>query len=356
MASKFPPRSMRQRIGTHAVWYGALAACAAASCSGQVVENGALPDTPSQERSASLHGTVTDQGGRLLPGARVEITSEGESFTEIADSDGEFRANGLRAGTYTIRALDSGFISVEEHVTVLQGEVKEVAPIPLRMTTARAEVTVVATVHEIAVAQVAAEEKQRVLGIIPNFYVVYDKEPAPLAVGQKFHLAWRSTFDPISLLGVGVAAGIGQATNEYDGYGQGAQGYAKRYGAAFADSAVSGFLSGAVLPVLFKQDPRYYYQGTGTVWSRTKHAVGSVVITHGNNGKRQFNYSNVLGTFASAGISNAYYPASDRHGAGLTMQNAAIGLAFGAFGSVMQEFVVRKLTPHLPSREHPAKP
>jgi hypothetical protein len=356
MASKLPHRSMRQRLGTHAVWCGTLAACAVASCGGQVVENGTLPDTPSQERSASLHGTVTDQGGRLLPGARVEITLESESFTEIADSEGEFRANGLRAGTYTIRALDSGFISVEERVTVLQGEVKEVAPIPLRMATSRAEVTVVATVHEIAVAQVAAEEKQRVLGIIPNFYVVYDKEPAPLAVEQKFHLAWRSIFDPISLLGVGVAAGIGQATNQYGGYGQGAQGYAKRYGAAFADGAVSGFLGGAILPVLFKQDPRYYYQGTGTVWSRTKHAVASVVVTHGNNGKRQFNYSNVLGTFGAAGISNAYYPASDRHGAGLTMQNAAVGLAFGAFGSVMQEFVVRKLTPHLPSREHPATP
>ena len=347
---------MRQRIGTHVVWCSALVACVVASCSGQVVENGTSPGTPSQERSASLHGTVTDQGGRLLPGARLEITSEGESFTEIADSDGEFRVTGLRAGTYTIRALDSGFVSVEEHVTVLQGEVKEVAPIPLRMTTARAEVTVVATVHEIAVAQVAAEEKQRVLGIIPNFYVVYDKEPAPLTVEQKFHLAWRSTFDPISLLGVGVAAGIGQATNQYGGYGQGAQGYAKRYGAAFADSAVSGFLSGAVLPVLFKQDPRYYYQGTGTVWSRTKHAVDSMVITHGNNSKREFNYSNVLGTFAAAGISNTYYPASDRHGAGLTMQNAAVGLAFNAFGNVMQEFVVRKLTPHLPSREHPVKP
>ena len=102
------------------------------------------------------------------------------------------------------------------------------------------------------------------------------------------------------------------------------------------------------MPALFHQDPRYYYQGTGSKMSRTRHAITSVVVTHGDNGKLQFNYSNVIGTFASAGISNLYYPAKDRNGVGLTLGNAATGLGFGAFAAIMQEFVVRKLTPHLP--------
>ncbi len=309
-----------------------------------------MPDLP-LERTASIHGVVMDQEGSLLPGARIEITSQDvlDSFIETADSEGEFHVHGLRAGNYGIRVLDAGFINVDENVSLLDGEEKELPAIALHMAAAHSDVTVYATSHEIAVAQVAAEEKQRVLAIIPNFYVVYDRHPAPLSAGQKFHLAWRSSFDPVSFLGAGFNAGIDQATNSFPGYGPGAMGYAKRYGASFADGAISTFIGGAILPVVFKQDPRYYYQGTGTVTSRTLHAISSVVVAHGDNGKLQFNYSSVLGTFASAGISNAYYPASDRNGAGLTMRNAAEGLGFGAFSAIMQEFVVRKLTPHLPS-------
>lgn len=213
-----------------------------------------------------------------------------------------------------------------------------------------ASVTVYATQREIAAAEVAGEEKQRVLGVIPNFFVVYSPSPTPLSKGQKFHLAWRSTIDPFSFVGNGIAAGIQQANNTFPGYGQGAEGYAKRYGASFAGGAIGTFLGGAILPSLFRQDPRYYFQGTGTNKARAKHAMASVFVTHGDNGKRQFNYSNILGNFASAGLSNLYYPASDRNGAGLTLSNAAIGTGFGMFGALMQEFVVPHFTPHLPKR------
>ncbi len=211
-------------------------------------------------------------------------------------------------------------------------------------------VTVFASQHEVAAAEIAAAEKQRVFGVIPNFYVVYSPHPTPLSAGQKFQLAWRSTIDPISFVGSGLVAGVEQGNDTFPGYGQGAMGYAKRYGASFADGAVSTFVGGAILPTLFHQDPRYYYQGTGSNASRVRHAIASVVVCRGDNGKREFNYSNVLGNFASAGISNLYYPASDRNGAGLTVENVAIGTAFGAFGALMQEFVVPRLTPHLPSR------
>lgn len=224
------------------------------------------------------------------------------------------------------------------------------APVPQARPADAASVTVFATQHEVAAAEVAGEEKQRVLGVVPNFFVVYSPHPTPLAAAQKFHLAWRSTIDPFSFVGTGIGAGIEQATNSFSGYGQGGMGYAKRYGAGFADGAISTFLGGAILPTLFHQDPRYYYQGTGSTRSRAQHAVASVFVTHGDNGRRQFNYSNILGNFASAGLSNLYYPASDRNGAGLTMRNAAIGTAFGMFGALMQEFVVPKLTPHLPKR------
>lgn len=211
-------------------------------------------------------------------------------------------------------------------------------------------VTVVASQREIAAAEVQMAEKQRVLGIVPNFYVVYSPHPTPLAKAQKFHLAWRSTIDPVNFLGAGFTAGVEQANNDFAGYGQGGMGYAKRYGASFADNAISTFLGGAILPVVFRQDPRYYYKGTGANASRAGHAIASVFVCRGDNGKREFNYSNILGNFASAGISNAYYPASDRHGVGLTMENAAIGTGFAMFGALMQEFVIPRLTPHLPSR------
>jgi hypothetical protein len=348
---------MRQHVRAGALWCGAVAVCAVLPCHCWAqadvtpLPNAPQPDASLQERTASIHGTVMDQDGSLLPGARVEISSQDETFIEIADSEGEFHLAGLRAGKYDIRVLDAGFVNIDESVSVADGEMKELPPIELHMAIAHADVTVFATNHEIAAAQVAEEEKQRVFGIIPNFYVVYDSKPAPLSAGQKFDLAWKSTLDPVTFLGVGINAGIEQASGDFSGYGWGAQGYAKRFGANFADGTISTFLGGFILATAFHQDPRYYYQGTGTVWSRTKHAVSSMVICHGDNGKLEFNYSNVLGTFAAAGISNLYYPSTDRHGAGLTLQNAAEGLGIGAFGAVMQEFVVRKLTPHLPSHK-----
>ena len=307
-----------------------------------------LPDAPQADRNASLSGVVTDQEGALLPGAHVEITAGGRTTAQLADSTGAFHVYGLPAGPYTVRAAASGFEAQVEHGTLAAAEQKELEPLALPATVATS-VSVVATSHEIAVAQLSAEETQRVLGIIPNFYVVYYQNPAPLSKKQKFQLAFRSTFDPISFLGAGITAGIEQASDSFPGYGQGTDGYSKRYGAAFSDGAVSTFLGGALLPVLFRQDPRYFYQGTGTVMSRARHAVSSVFVCHGDNGKREFNYSNIIGNFASAGISNAYYPASDRNGAGLTITNSAIGTVFGAFGALMQEFVVPRLTPRRPA-------
>lgn len=311
----------------------------------------ALPEAPSQQVRATLIGTVEDGDEGLLPGARVEVISGGRTVVAFADEDGVFHAYGVVAGAYTLRITSSGFYAATLSGTTLPGEEKELESIVLRAVGQNATVTVMASEKEIATEQVKAELQQRVLGVIPNYYVVYDANPAPLAKKQKFQLAWRSTLDPVNIVGTGLFAGFEQMNNTFSGYGQGASGYAKRYAAAFSDGAIATFLGGAVLPMAFHQDPRYRFQGSGTVMSRARHAVASVVICRSDTNKRMFNYSNVIGNFASAGLSNAYYPAGDRNGIGLTMRNASLGFAFGAFGSLMQEFVVPKLTPHLHGRD-----
>jgi hypothetical protein len=188
-----------------------------------------------------------------------------------------------------------------------------------------------------------------VLGVIPNFYVTYAPNAPPLTSRQKFTLAWKSSIDPVTLLSVGVFAGVNQATNSYSGYGQGAQGYAKRYGAGFADSFLGNMIGGAILTSWWKQDPRYFYKGTGTTRSRVIYAIENAVMCKGDNGRRQVNYSAIVGGLAAGGISNLYYPAADRDGVQLTFLNALIGTGESAVSNLFQEFVIRKLTPHVPN-------
>jgi len=207
---------------------------------------------------------------------------------------------------------------------------------------------VVADSHQLALAQVRAEEKQRILGVVPNYYVTYNQDTAPLPAKQKFDLAWRFTIDPASFAIVGIIAGVRQANNTFPGYGQGAAGYGKRYAAAYGDFLTGTFLSSAILPSLLKQDPRYFYKGTGSKRSRILYALANSVICKGDNGRWQANYSNIIGSLASGGISNAYYPAKDRNGASLTFENAGINIAATGAANLVQEFLFKKLTPHVP--------
>ena len=210
------------------------------------------------------------------------------------------------------------------------------------------EVKVELSPIEMAQEQIKEQEKQRVLGIFPNFYVSYVPNAAPLTSKQKFELALKTTVDPVRFVTVGAIAGVEQATNRFSGYGQGAQGYAKRYGASYADFVTNAFIGGAILPSLLKQDPRYFYKGSGSVRSRALYAIANAVICKGDNGHWQPNYSEILGSLAAGGISNLYYPASDRNGAALTFENALIGIGASAAINVLQEFVLRKFTPNVP--------
>jgi hypothetical protein len=180
---------------------------------------------------------------------------------------------------------------------------------------------------------------------VPNFYVSYVAHAAPLTPKQKFKLAARTIVDPVTFALVGATAGIEQAENHFSGYGQGAEGYGKRYGAGYADAVTGTFIGSAILPSLLKQDPRYFYKGTGSKPSRILYAVANAFICKGDNGRWQANYSNILGSVASSGISNLYYPKQDRYGAELTFEDTGIGIGGSAISNLLQEFVIRKLTP-----------
>jgi hypothetical protein len=177
----------------------------------------------------------------------------------------------------------------------------------------------------------------------------------PLAPKQKFELAWKTIVDPVTFGVTGVIAGIQQAQNDFSGYGQGAEGYGKRYGASYADAVTGTIIGSAILPSLLKQDPRYFYKGTGSKRSRILYAIANSVICKGDNGHWQANYSGILGSLASGGISNLYYPAKNRDGAELTFENTLIGIGETAAVNLLQEFVVRRLTPNA-SHHEPVDP
>jgi hypothetical protein len=216
-------------------------------------------------------------------------------------------------------------------------------------------VRVVPKVTEVAEDEIKVEEKQRVLGVIPNFYVSYITDAAPLTPKQKFELAWKTSVDPVTFGLNGAIAGIQQAQNDFSGYGQGAQGYAKRYGASYTNLTMETFIGGAILPSLLKQDPRYFYKGSGSTRSRILYAIANSVICKGDNKHWQANYSGILGSLAAGGISNLYYPAQDRNGAALTFENALIEIGENAAANILQEFVIRRLTPSA-SRGQQAQP
>jgi len=180
------------------------------------------------------------------------------------------------------------------------------------------------------------EQSDRVLGVVPHFQTTH-MNAAPLTPGGKFHLFARSAFDPVTFVLIGAQAGLSQAQNSFPGYGQGAEGYGKRYGAAFTDNLTSGFFANFAYPVLFKQDPRYFRPGEGSFGHRFGHSLVEQVVAHQDRGGRMLHFSNILGAFTAGGISNAYYPQNDR-GFGLTMSRAGISLLYAELGGVFSEF------------------
>jgi hypothetical protein len=308
-----------------------------------------LPDAP-KPQPGIIVGTVTDVNDDTVPGATVVL--EGPALkdprTVTSNDRGFFEFNDVAPGTtYHVTIRAEGFANWTSPAVILTpGQYAILTGSKLRIAEALTTITVnspAASPEEIATEQVKVQEHQRVFGIIPNFYVVYDHNAAPLTTKLKFQLATKVLFDPVTIIGVGVIAAINQA-GDVPNYGQGAQGYAKRVGSSYANGFTDIMIGGAILPSLLHQDPRYFYQGTGTKKSRALHAIASTVICRGDDGRRQLNYSTIGGDLAAAAISTAYYPASDRT-ASRVFTTALINSGERALSNLIQEFVLRKFTP-----------
>ena len=345
------------------------------SCLGQTPQQTPVPDLghgpqqrgpastgeelPGQRLPGSISGTVVDQSEALVAGARVRLTGTGEDQSlnqeVLSDDDGQFSFANIAPGPFQLTITSGGFATQTSSGMVRSGENYFVPQIALEIAADSAEVRVEVSQTEVAEEEIKVEEKQRVLGVIPNFYVSYVPNAVPLTSKQKFKLAWKTIVDPVTFAWTGAVAGVEQAQNDFSGYGQGAQGYAKRYGAAYADGVTGIFIGSAILPSLLKQDPRYFYKGTGSKRSRILYAIANAVICKGDNGHWQANYSSIIGGLAAGGISNLYYPARNRDGAELTFETALIGTGATAATNLFQEFIVRKFTPKV-ANNGPAKP
>jgi hypothetical protein len=319
-----------------------------------VSENHAVgsPEEQPSPQPGSINGTVVDQSGAVVAGAELNVARDGRSLSPevVSASDGEFFFPSVTPGVFQVTIKAQGFAPQTVSGKVSPGEVETLPLVVMSVASAVTEVSVKLTREEVAAEQIKVEEKQRILGIVPNFYVSYVPNAVALTPKQKFKLATRTLVDPFTLFVVAASAGVEQAQNHFFEYGQGAEGYAKRFGADYADTVTGIFIGGAILPSLLKQDPRYFYKGTGSAESRALYAISMSVIAKGDNGRWQPGYSNILGALAAGGISNIYYPADDRNGAELTFVNAAIGIASNAATNLLQEFVIRKFTPKLPGR------
>ena len=347
-----------------------LLACAAPAIAQQntrlTATTDTLPDAPGRQTasqspspsqatgaSASIGGTVLDINGGPVPGATITLIEEARPATAdrttTADKEGQFTFPDLAPGRFHLTITAPGLRTfVSPQVLLRSGERHELPRIALPLATANVDVQVTVTQVEIAQEQVHLEEKQRVLGIFPNFYSSYIWDAAPLTSGQKFGLATHSITDPVVFLATGIAAGIEQARNTFPVYGQGAQGYAKRYGADYADEVSNRMFSSAIYPSLFHQDPRYFYKGTGNKRARAVYAITRALVTRGDNGTIEPNYSRILGGFTAGALSNAYHQGDDR-GVGLTLRNGFIAIGGHAADNLLREFLYKRFTPQVPA-------
>ena len=182
------------------------------------------------------------------------------------------------------------------------------------------------------------KQPKRILGIIPNYRAVSaNTQLPPLNFKGELWLATQDTFDYSNFIFVGMLAGIDMAGKSQPTFGQGAEGYGKYYWHVFVDGGIENYMTEAVIPVMTKEDPRYYTMGNGGFFKRTGYAVSRLFITKANSGKSTFNLSEVVGAGAAAGIGNAYYPSQNNQWVKTYQRwGTQIGLD-GAF-NVLKEF------------------
>jgi hypothetical protein len=304
---------------------------------------------PGQQVPGTIDGTVLDPQGNPIIGAQVTLTSGDPVVMQRVPTgnNGEFSFTNVPPGAFNLLISAASFADRNYSGTLASGQNLVVPSFTLQLATVDTTV-LVEPQAVIAERQLKQEEQQRVLGVIPNFYVTYVPNAAPLNAKQKFELSWKDAIDPVTLVTMGATAGIQQASDDFPGYGQGAAGFSKRFGASYADFATSTLLGSVVFPAILKQDPRYFYKATGSKRQRVLYAIAAAVICKGDNGHWQPNYSNVLGNLASGAIANTYYPPANRAGVGVTFELTGVGIAATAAENILQEFIVPKFTLHKP--------
>lgn len=312
-----------------------------------VIASSAVAQMSPAPAAGNISGTVTDGENDVIPGATVVLDGPApvEPRTVTSSDTGAFAFTDVApGGPYRISVRADGYAAwnSEEDVVVQPGQFVMIPSIRLTLSGGVTSVTVYASSEQLATEQVNLEEKQRVLGVVPNFYVVYDPDPAPLTTKLKFKLALRAETDPVTFAGAALLSGMQQAGETPD-FQEGAKGYAQRLGANYTTGFTDIMLGGAILPSLLHQDPRYYYQGTGSTRSRLLHALSAPFICKGDNGRWEPNYSSVGGDLAAGAIANAYYPSTNR-GAGMFLQNDLIVTGGRMANAVIQEFVLRGIT------------
>ncbi len=295
--------------------------------------------------TGSVLGTVVDSNNDTIPNATVVLQKPvGDPLTVVTKDDGSFAFHGVTPGiAYQITVAAEGFAEWSSSVTVEPGQEKTLTDVTLHILAVQRAVTVTYSSEEVAAQQLKAEEQQRVLRFIPNLYVTYEPHPEPLTTKMKFHLAYKDLTHPVFFVRVAAWAGVQQARDNPDEWRQGAKGYGKRLGAGFADATTGSLISNAILPSLLHQDPRYFYQGTGTKWSRARHAMLAPFVCKGDNGATQPNYSEWGGSLIGYSISTAYYPSSSRT-AGHVFENFGIDMGLHIASSLAQEFILAKFT------------
>jgi hypothetical protein len=295
--------------------------------------------------TGSILGTAVDSNNDPIANATVVLQRPvGGPLTVVTKDDGSFAFHDVTPGiAYQITVAAEGFGEWSSSVTVEPGQEKTLTDVTLHILAVQRAVTVTYSEKEVAAQQLKAEEQQRVLGFIPNIYVTYEPHPEPLTTKMKFHLAYKDLTHPMFFVRTAAWAGIQQARDNPDEWRQGANGYGKRLGAGFADGTTGSLISNAILPSLLHQDPRYFYQGTGTKWSRARHAMLAVFVTKGDNGTTQPNYSEWGGSLIGYSISTAWYPSSNRT-AGHVFENFGIDIGLHVVGSLAQEFILAKFT------------
>jgi hypothetical protein len=294
--------------------------------------------------SSSVAGAVTDQRGDPVRGATVSlIQPAGENPKPVLSENGFFLVP-ADAGIFDLQLSAPGFATMTVHGELGRNQQLDLGKLVLTIQSATEEVRVSVTREELAQEQIKAEEQQRILGVIPNFFVTYDPDPVPLRARQKYELALKTIIDPETIGMDVVSSGVQQGTGGLKGYGTGSQGYAKRFAASYATGSIDTMLGSAVLPSLFRQDPRYFYKGSGTIKQRALYAISMSVLCKGDNGHWQYNYSGLLGGLVAGSISNLYYPPANRSAIGVTFENTAIGIGSSALSNLLQEFVIRRFT------------